>query len=437
MRVVRINVPKKGLSNKDKEHIILLHNDAVTEAENARLGTKAKGSLIGAATGVGLTALAKKYAKNSSDKHALAKGLLTGGFIGRLASEIPAMKKSKKYIDAGRKEIDDFSKADRKTRDSMMENYMPLRLKMKEDKLNKKIQSKDKNFSTKSKEESEELRKNWDKMTKKEKEHAGMMYLDSDLAGKREYNRTLFKGSLIGTGIGLGAAKLAKKHITKGKHGKKLYAGGYLLGSTAGSLAFNKSASKKANKYWDRGDKDLNDFVKADKATKQKMMKEFVPLEARMWQEDLKKKNKNFSTRSKEESEELRKNWDKMTKKEKEHAGMMYLDSDLAGKREYNRTLFKGSLIGTGIGLGAAKLAKKHITKGKHGKKLYAGGYLLGSTAGSLAFNKSASKKANKYWDRGDKDLNDFVKADKATKQKMMKEFVPLEARMWQEDLKK
>ena len=289
MRVVRINVPKKGLSNKDKEHIILLHNDAVTEAENARLGTKAKGSLIGAATGVGLTALAKKYAKNSSDKHALAKGLLTGGFIGRLASEIPAMKKSKKYIDAGRKEIDDFSKADRKTRDSMMENYMPLRLKMKEDKLNKKIQSKDKNFSTKSKEELEELRRSWDKMTKKEKEHAGMMYLDSDLAGKREYNRTLFKGSLIGTGIGLGAAKLAKKHITKGKHGKKLYAGGYLLGSTAGSLAFNKSASKKANKYWDRGDKDLNDFVKADKATKQKMMKEFVPLEARMWQEDLKK----------------------------------------------------------------------------------------------------------------------------------------------------
>lgn len=126
-------------------------------------------------------------------------------------------------------------------------------------------------------------------MTKKEKEHAGMMYLDSDLAGKREYNRTLFKGSLIGTGIGLGAAKLAKKHITKGKHGKKLYAGGYLLGSTAGSLAFNKSASKKVNKYWDRGDKDLNDFVKADKATKQKMMKEFVPLEARMWQENLKK----------------------------------------------------------------------------------------------------------------------------------------------------
>ena len=408
MRIVRTNVSGGNkLSNKDKEHIILLHNDAVTEAENARLGTKAKGSLIGAATGVGLTALAKKYAKNSSDKHALAKGLLTGGFIGRLASEIPAMKKSKKYIAA----------------------------RLREDK--EDLKKKNKNFSTRSKEESEELRKNWDKMTKKEKEHAGMMYLDSDLAGKREYNRTLFKGSLIGTGIGLGAAKLAKKHITKGKHGKKLYAGGYLLGSTAGSLAFNKSASKKANKYWDRGDKDLNDFVKADKATKQKMMKEFVPLEARMWQEDLKKKNKNFSTRSKEESEELRKNWDKMTKKEKEHAGMMYLDSDLAGKREYNRTLFKGSLIGTGIGLGAAKLAKKHITKGKHGKKLYAGGYLLGSTAGSLAFNKSASKKANKYWDRGDKDLNDFVKADKATKQKMMKEFVPLEARMWQEDLKK
>lgn len=98
-------------------------------------------------------------------------------------------------------------------------------------------------------------------------------------------------------------------------------------------------------------------------------------------------RNKNFSTKSKEELEELRNSWNKMTKKKKEHAGMMYLDTDLAGKREYNRTLFRGSLIGTGVGLGAAKLAKKHITRGRHGKKLYAGGYLLGSTAGSLCTN--------------------------------------------------
>ena len=149
-------------------------------------------------------------------------------------------------------------------------------------------------------------------------------------------------------------------------------------------------------------------------------------------------RNKNFSTiKSKEELEELRNSWDKMTKKEKEHAGMMYLDTDSAGNCAYNRTLAKGSLIGTGVGLGAAKLAKKYITKGRHGNKLYASGYLLGSTAGSLALNKSASKKANKYWDRGDKDLDDFVKADKATKQKMMKNFVPLNVRMRRKNLKK
>lgn len=148
-------------------------------------------------------------------------------------------------------------------------------------------------------------------------------------------------------------------------------------------------------------------------------------------------RNKSFSTKSKEELEELRKSWDKMTKKEKEHAGMMYLDTDLAGNRAYNRTLAKGSLIGTGAGLGAAKLAKKHITKGRHGKKLYAGGYLLGSTAGSIALTKSANKKAKNYWDRGDKDLDDFVKADKATKRKMMENFVPLDVRMRRENLKK
>lgn len=428
------------LSNKDKEHIILLHNDAVTEAENARLGTKAKGSLIGAATGVGLTALAKKYAKNSSDKHALAKGLLTGGFIGRLASEIPAMKKSKKYIDAGRKEIDDFSKADRKTRDSMMENYMPLRLKMKEDKLKKKIQSKDKKFSRTSDEREYDLYKNKMRgMSDEEKEHAKMIYFDSDLSGKFMHGTNTTIGTVGGALAGAGIGHLAKRYAKKrGGTGDGLRTLGAGIGMGLGNLAARPLARKQRDKYWNKGDELIDQFSKADKDTRKKLMKNYKPIAARLREdkENL-KKNKNFSTRSKEESEELRKNWDKMTKKEKEHAGMMYLDSDLAGKREYNRTLFKGSLIGTGIGLGAAKLAKKHITKGKHGKKLYAGGYLLGSTAGSLAFNKSASKKANKYWDRGDKDLNDFVKADKATKQEMMKNFVPLEARMWQEDLKK
>lgn len=289
MKIARNNT-KGELSNKDKEHIILLHNDAVTEANRARLRTKNKGSLIGAATGVGLAALAKKYAKNSSDKHALAKGLLIGGSIGRLASEIPAKKKSKKYIDTGRKEIDDFFKADRKTRDSMMENYMPLRLKMKEDKLKKKIQSKDKNFSRTSDEREYDLYKNKMRgMSDKEKEHARMMYLDSDLSGKFIHGTSTVGGALAGAGIG----HLAKRYIKKkGGNVNGIHTLGTGIGMGLGNLAARPLARKQRDKYWNKGDELIDEFSKADKETRKKLMKNYKPIAARLREDKENKKKK-------------------------------------------------------------------------------------------------------------------------------------------------
>lgn len=204
------------------------------------------------------------------------------------------MKKSKKYIDAGRKEIDDFSKADRKTRDSMMENYMPLRLKMKEDKLKKKIQSKDKKFSRTSDEREYDLYKNKMRgMSDEEKEHAKMIYYDSDLSGKFMHGTNTAIGTVGGALAGAGIGHLAKRYAKKrGGTGNGLRTLGAGIGMGLGNLAARPLARKQRDKYWNKGDELIDQFSKADKDTRKKLMKNYKPIAARLREdkEDLKKK---------------------------------------------------------------------------------------------------------------------------------------------------
>lgn len=119
-----------------------------------------------------------------------------------------------------------------------------------------------------------------------------MIYYDSDLSGKFIHGTNTAIGTVGGALAGAGIGHLAKRYAKKrGGTGNGLRTLGAGIGMGLGNLAARPLARKQRDKYWNKGDELIDQFSKADKDTRKKLMKNYKPIAARLREdkENLKK----------------------------------------------------------------------------------------------------------------------------------------------------
>lgn len=152
------------------------------------------------------------------------------------------------------------------------------------------------------------------------------------------------------------------------------------------------------------------------------------------------KRDKIFSRYSKKNIEEEKqraaereKYIKKLPKEDQEHAERMWQDTHKAGRAAEASSDMRHSLIGTVVGWQAGKAISKKLSekvkqeavpKAKTSHKI--AGAIIGAELANHALARRAGKRAERVWDEGDKEILDFVKADKKTRKKMKKEYTPI-----------
>ena len=148
--------------------------------------------------------------------------------------------------------------------------------------------------------------------------------------------------------------------------------------------------------------------------------------------------------REKKEEQERNKERDeiikKLPKEDQEHAEKMWQDADSAGRIATRVRDRDNGYLGAGAGYLVAKVGKKVAKNAgktvKHGKLITAGAMIAGSNIAKRAGWKKSERIGQDIWNEGDRRLMEFIKSDKKTREKMKKEYEPIDC-FWRKENKK
>jgi len=136
-------------------------------------------------------------------------------------------------------------------------------------------------------------------------------------------------------------------------------------------------------------------------------------------------KNKKEEIERNKERDEL---LDKSSNRERAQANIMFDDTDSAGRERFARNQLKSSILGAGSGYIAGRIINNRLKKaGKDPKRMIAiGGAIVGSEIGSRITRRKNVRTMEEIWNKGDKEVMDYLKASKEDKRKKEKDYSPI-----------
>ncbi len=136
----------------------------------------------------------------------------------------------------------------------------------------------------KNKKEELERNKERDKLLEKasdrERAQAQIMFDDTDSAGRERFRRNQFKSGLLGLGTGYVAGKVINnKRVGSGKDPKRaIVIGSAFIGNQIGKGITRRKDVRTMEEIWNKGDKEVIDYLKSSKKDRRKKEKDYVPI---------------------------------------------------------------------------------------------------------------------------------------------------------------
>lgn len=136
-------------------------------------------------------------------------------------------------------------------------------------------------------------------------------------------------------------------------------------------------------------------------------------------------KNKKEEIERNKERDELLK---KASDRERAQANIMFDDTDSAGRARFARNQLKSSALGAGSGYVAGRVINNRLKKaGKDPKRIVViGGALVGSEVGSRITRRKNVRTMEEIWNKGDKEVMDYLKSSEKDKRKKEKNYTPI-----------
>jgi hypothetical protein len=137
------------------------------------------------------------------------------------------------------------------------------------------------------------------------------------------------------------------------------------------------------------------------------------------------KNKKEEIERNKERDELLKKSSDR----ERAQANIMFDDTDTAGRERFIRNQIKSGAIGLGTGYIAGRVINSKLIKpGSNWKKnaIVAGSAIIGSKVAKGITRRKNVRTMEEIWNKGDKEVMDYLKSSKEDKRKKEKDYSPI-----------